>query len=112
MVYVYFGESDGGGGELGGGEEVEELLEEGMLVSSSNHLLMVMWMSCDLGVVNEERKCFWFMVILEGALGALGKRVDAGDRFFDFGNGSSRGCHDDLWWLIEDEEDGEVVICI
>nr|GEU73984.1 copia protein [Tanacetum cinerariifolium] len=25
-----------------------------------------------------------------------------------FGNGSSSGCHGGLWWLIEDEEDGEV----
>nr|GEV43524.1 hypothetical protein [Tanacetum cinerariifolium] len=29
-----------------------------------------------------------------------------------FENGSSSGCHGGLWWLIEDEEDGEVVICI
>ncbi|GJY21948.1 putative reverse transcriptase domain-containing protein [Tanacetum coccineum] len=29
-----------------------------------------------------------------------------------FGNRSSSGCHDGLWWLIEDEEDDEVVICI
>ncbi|GJS00762.1 hypothetical protein Tco_0317270 [Tanacetum coccineum] len=32
--------------------------------------------------------------------------------WMSFGNGSSSGCHDGLWWLIEDEEDGEVVICI
>nr|GEV96553.1 hypothetical protein [Tanacetum cinerariifolium] len=29
-----------------------------------------------------------------------------------FGNESFSGCHGGLWWLIEDEEDGEVVICI
>ncbi|GJS06373.1 hypothetical protein Tco_0363169 [Tanacetum coccineum] len=39
--------------------------------------------------------------VLEGALGALG-----------FGNGSSSGCHRGLWWLIMDEEDDELVICI
>ncbi|GJU29232.1 hypothetical protein Tco_1172821 [Tanacetum coccineum] len=44
--------------------------------------------------------------VFEGALGALGD-VDA-----CFRNGSSSGCHGGLWWLIEDEEDGEVVICI
>ncbi|GKE28370.1 hypothetical protein Tco_1443754, partial [Tanacetum coccineum] len=39
--------------------------------------------------------------VFEGALGALG-----------FGNGSSSGCHGGLWWLIMDEEDDELVICI
>ncbi|GJX20551.1 hypothetical protein Tco_0223228 [Tanacetum coccineum] len=28
--------------------------------------------------------------------------------WMSFGNGSSSGCHGGLWWLIEDEEDGEV----
>ncbi|GJZ92730.1 hypothetical protein Tco_0664795, partial [Tanacetum coccineum] len=32
--------------------------------------------------------------------------------WMSFGNGSSSGCHGGLWSLIEDEEDGEVVICI
>ncbi|GJX59383.1 hypothetical protein Tco_0290773 [Tanacetum coccineum] len=27
----------------------------------------------------------------------------------NFGNGSSSGCHDGLWWLIENEEDDEMV---
>ncbi|GJR55029.1 hypothetical protein Tco_1405550 [Tanacetum coccineum] len=41
-----------------------------------------------------------------GALWALGEgELDA----LVFGNGSSSGCHGGLWWLIEDEEDGEVV---
>ncbi|GJY23663.1 hypothetical protein Tco_0397321 [Tanacetum coccineum] len=39
--------------------------------------------------------------VLEGALGALGCR----------NGGPSRG-HGGLWWLMMDEEDGELVICI
>ncbi|GJX63569.1 hypothetical protein Tco_0296469 [Tanacetum coccineum] len=39
--------------------------------------------------------------VLEGALGALGCR----------NGGSSRG-HGGLWWLMMDENDGELVICI
>ncbi|GJX15369.1 hypothetical protein Tco_0760014 [Tanacetum coccineum] len=30
--------------------------------------------------------------------------------WMSFENGSSSGCHGGLWWLIEDEEDGKVVI--
>ncbi|GJZ30614.1 hypothetical protein Tco_0575661 [Tanacetum coccineum] len=47
--------------------------------------------------------------VFEGALGSLGD-VDAW--VMDFGNRSSSGCHGGLWWLIKDEEDDEVVICI
>ncbi|GJY38489.1 retrovirus-related pol polyprotein LINE-1 [Tanacetum coccineum] len=32
--------------------------------------------------------------------------------FGSFGNRSSSGCHGDLWWLKENEEDGEVVVII
>ncbi|GKE29338.1 hypothetical protein Tco_1444722, partial [Tanacetum coccineum] len=32
--------------------------------------------------------------------------------WMSFGNRSSSGYHGGLWWLIEDEKDGEVVICI
>ncbi|GJY95701.1 hypothetical protein Tco_0512062 [Tanacetum coccineum] len=42
-----------------------------------------------------------------GGGGTLGGE-DVGE--FNFRNGSSSGCHDGLWWLIEDEEDGEVVV--
>ncbi|GJR14698.1 hypothetical protein Tco_0797350 [Tanacetum coccineum] len=40
-----------------------------------------------------------------GGGGTLGGG-DVGE--FNFGNGSSSGCHGGLWWLIEDEEDDEV----
>ncbi|GJW83213.1 ATP-dependent DNA helicase PIF1-like protein [Tanacetum coccineum] len=39
--------------------------------------------------------------VLEGALGALG-----------FGNRGSSGGHGGLWWLMMNEEDGELVMCI
>ncbi|GKC29632.1 hypothetical protein Tco_1036926 [Tanacetum coccineum] len=46
---------------------------------------------------------------LLGALGALGdESLCLGDEVLVFGNGSSSGCHSGLWWLIEDEEDGDV----
>ncbi|GJY36463.1 hypothetical protein Tco_0421841 [Tanacetum coccineum] len=37
--------------------------------------------------------------------------VDFGS-FGSFGNGSSSGCHGGLWWLIENEEDDEMVLII
>nr|GEW24218.1 hypothetical protein [Tanacetum cinerariifolium] len=74
------------------GSEVEELLKEGMLVSSSSYLLVVLWMRLVIWVCSQwrKRKCLWLMVS-------------------SFGNGSSSGCHGGLWWLIDDEEDGEVL---
>ncbi|GJU10566.1 hypothetical protein Tco_1132962 [Tanacetum coccineum] len=57
----------------------------------------------DWGEVNRGRgSAFSFDGVFEGL--AVGST--------SFRNGSSSGCHSGLWWLIEDEEDGEVVICI
>ncbi|GKA10806.1 hypothetical protein Tco_0690239 [Tanacetum coccineum] len=57
----------------------------------------------------EEEEVLWLMVFLEGTIGALGDgELLIGVMGGSFGNGSSSGCHGGLWWLIEDEEDGEV----
>ncbi|GJY42528.1 hypothetical protein Tco_0429798 [Tanacetum coccineum] len=46
--------------------------------------------------------------VLEGALGALGDEIES----LGFRNrGSSEG-HGGLWWLMMNEEDGELVMCI
>ncbi|GKF58783.1 hypothetical protein Tco_0172320, partial [Tanacetum coccineum] len=69
--------------------------------------------------------------VLEGALGALGDEIGSlSDGVFmsswvkstnndvefwsfrEFGNRGSSGGHGGLWWLMINEEDGELVICI
>ncbi|GJS08523.1 hypothetical protein Tco_0365319 [Tanacetum coccineum] len=66
-------------------EVVKELLEEDMLSM-------------------EDEKVHLVNGVFEDALGALGDE--------SFRNGGSSGCHGGLWWLIENEEDDEMVVKI
>ncbi|GKC72349.1 hypothetical protein Tco_1118232, partial [Tanacetum coccineum] len=60
----------------------------------------------DLGLSSmKDKKVAMVDGVFEGAFGALG------DKSW-FRNGSSNGCHGDLWWLIMDEEDDEVIVNI
>ncbi|GJZ51156.1 hypothetical protein Tco_0605671 [Tanacetum coccineum] len=84
-AHIEFGESDGGGELGGGGGEGDGVLN---------------WTSS--GVIGkrsiEDDKVPLVDDVFKGELGALG-----------FRNGSSSGCHGGLWWLIENEQDDEVV---